>query len=315
MNAPTTRDHLRRSLQEGLRAGARTALWLLSLMIPISLCTSLLAWSGALTYLTRFIGPAFPLLGLPREAALPFLGGALVNCYTGIAAMGSLTLSARQVTILGLMILIAHNLIVETSVQRRAGSVGWKILLLRLLTSAAAGFTVNLVLPASKGGAAISASSAAPVGLAGALGLWLRSASLLTAKIVILVTGLMIVQRLIQEFGLVDFLARILAPALRVLGVPRPAAFLWVVANTLGLAYGAAIILDDIRRGALDRREAELLNRSIAICHSLLEDTLLFVAVGASAFWITAPRLLLAALAVWSYRGRERLTAHRRTGA
>ena len=46
----------------------------------------------------------------------------------------------------------------------------------------------------------------------------------------------------------------------------------------------------------------ELLNRSIAICHSLLEDTLLFVAIGAWALWITMPRLVLAAAAVWGYR-------------
>ncbi len=86
------------------------------------------------------------------------------------------------------------------------------------------------------------------------------------------------------------------------LGLPRNTAFLWIVANTLGLAYGAAVLIDETASGQITRQEAELLNRSIAICHSLLEDTLLFVAIGAWAFWISIPRMALAAAAVWTYR-------------
>jgi hypothetical protein len=41
----------------------------------------------------------------------------------------------------------------------------------------------------------------------------------------------------------------------------------------------------------------------MAVCHSLLEDTLLFYVIGAWVLWITVPRLVLAALVVWAYRG------------
>lgn len=272
-------------------------------MLPISLGVSLLHWSGALARLTRFIGPLFPLIGLPPEAALPVLGGGLVNCYTGIAAMGSLPLTGRQVTILALIILISHNLVVEVAVQRRAGSSGWRLLLLRLGASALAGVVLNLALPRDPASPAVPALPAVPAAsLREVLWSWAASSGRLTAKIALLVTALMILQRVIREFGVDVWLARTLAPALRVLGLPARTAFLWVVANTLGLAYGAGVLLDEIEGGALPREDAELLNRSIAICHSLLEDTLLFVAVGAGAFWITVPRLVLAAAAVWSRR-------------
>jgi hypothetical protein len=53
-------------------------------------------------------------------------------------------------------------------------------------------------------------------------------------------------------------------------------------------------------------QEADLFNHHAGICHSLLEDTVLFLAVGAPLFWITVPRFGLALLAVWIERARRR---------
>jgi hypothetical protein len=121
--------------------------------------------------------------------------------------------------------------------------------------------------------------------------------------VVVLVTLLMIVQRVIRELGVDVRLSRVLGAPLALLGLSRRTALLWVVANILGLAYGAGVLIEETRSGSLSRAESERLNRSVAVCHSLLEDTLLFVAVGAWAFWITIPRLVLAGGAVWGYRG------------
>ena len=40
---------------------------------------------------------------------------------------------------------------------------------------------------------------------------------------------------------------------------------------------------------------------SLGISHSLIEDTFLFVAIGASLFWVLVPRMVAAALMVWAY--------------
>jgi len=66
------------------------------------------------------------LLGLPGEAALVYLSGALLNNYSAIAAMTSMTLSLHDVVILAAMCLISHNLIVETAVMKSIGSSGTK---------------------------------------------------------------------------------------------------------------------------------------------------------------------------------------------
>jgi len=52
-------------------------------------------------------------------------------------------------------------------------------------------------------------------------------------------------------------------------------------------------------------QEADLFNHHAAVCHSLLEDSALFLAIGVPLFWITAPRLVAALIVVWFERLRR----------
>jgi len=131
---------------------------------------------------------------------------------------------------------------------------------------------------------------------------WMGDISYLCVKIMILVMGLMVLQHILEEFRVTHFLSRILRYPLMVLGVPPEAAFLWIVANTLGLAYGAGVIIDHVESGRLSLKNARILNYHIGISHSLLEDTCLFLAIGVSIWWITIPRIILAAIVVWLKR-------------
>ena len=73
-----------------------------------------------------------------------------------------------------------------------------------------------------------------------------------------------------------------------------------------------AVIVKDLRtpqsateqteKGKITHTDVNLLNRHIAMSHSLLEDTLLFVALGVAAGWIIFPRLIMAFIVVWTYR-------------
>ena len=120
-------------------------------------------------------------------------------------------------------------------------------------------------------------------------------------KIMAIIISLMIFNSLMEHYGGDKLLIRILRPFLKPLGLPSSTAFLWIVANTIGLAYGSGIILANQAEKKLSLSDIKLLNVSIATCHSLLEDTLLFVAIGASMPWIVLPRLLIAALAAHIY--------------
>lgn len=280
---------------------------MLSIMVPVSLAVTVLHWSGWLSRISHVLSPVFRLLGLPAEAAAAFLTGALVNVYSGIAALGPIPLTSRQTTISAVMILICHNLLVETPLQKKAGSSAWRMVVLRVGGAFLAAVALNVLLPAPADAPASHMGPQEPAqALADVLLAWGEGMAYLCVKVFALILLLMWVQKTLSEFGLIRRISKALAPLLRVLGLPPEAGFLWVVANTLGLAYGSAVILEEIRGGAIGARDADYLNHSVAVCHSLFEDTILFAAVGASALWITLPRLALAAASVWALRLRDR---------
>jgi len=304
---PSLLYRLRKVLREGLRAGLKSCLFLLKIAVPVSLAVSLLNYTGVLALLAGLINPLMTLLGLRGEAALVIVTSILLNNYSAIAVVQTLEFSGREVTILAVMCLIAHNMLVETAVMKTIGSSVWKMAILRIGTAIAAAFLLNLLLPD-----AIDVNySAVTVGGRVAFGpylySWLVATAGLVLKIVVFVFAIMILQRLLEEFRITYFLSRLFAPLMRLFGLSRESSFLWIVINTIGYAYGAAVIMDQVKGGAMRPQEADLFNHHAAISHSLLEDSLLWWAIGVPLFWLVIPRVVLAVVVVWLERLRRHL--------
>ena len=300
-------------LKSGWTSASKTALWLISVTVPISFATLLLQLTGLLDGIAGVFAPLFSLFGLPGEAALVFVTSCLLNIYAAIMVMETLNLPLDAATILALMCLISHNLPVETTVQRKTGSRAWVMVSVRLGCSFVSALVLQRLLPMESASIAAAAfDEGATTGTLLQIRAWFLRTSFLCAKIVILITVLMILQRLLEEFGGIAMLAKIMKYPLVLLGIPHQAAFLWIVANTLGLSYGAGVLLDHVQQKHLPRRHANLLNYHIAVSHSLLEDTCLFVAIGVSVWWITIPRILLAGIVVWLKRIFDGVAARRR---
>lgn len=278
------------------------AVWLVKITIPLSLAVTLLGYIGVTDRIAVLLNPLFRFMGLPGEASLVFISSVFLNIYAAIAVLAQFSFNIREITILAVMCLIAHNLFIETAVQYKTGSKIRHILALRLSWAIIAGLLLNLILPSHIPGRSILATSAAAEDFPALMADWIASAGALTLRIVLLVTILMIVQQILKEFGALQLLAKGVTPLLVVFGLPRSTSFLWIVANTIGLAYGAAVMVEEVKNGTVTRRDADLLNHHIAISHSNLEDVLLFAAIGAPVAWILIPRLIIAAIAVWGRR-------------
>jgi hypothetical protein len=97
-----------------------------------------------------------------------------------------------------------------------------------------------------------------------------------------IVIPLMVVIEVAKELHLVERLVRFLRPAMRFLGLSPRAAFPLLVGVFFGLAYGAGLLIDFAREGELNADENYLLNVFLNICHAMIEDPLLFFAIGAS---------------------------------
>ena len=294
------------AVKKGAQTAAQTVWFLLKIIVPVTLAVALLGWSGILEVIAKFLSPAMSLIGLPGEAALVFISAALLNIYSAIAVASTLTLTVRHVTILAIMCLSAHSLLVETAVMRKAGSSGVKMVALRLGTAIFAGGIYNLILPNSLSVSLFSAaSSTVRPAFWGMVLAWAISTGKLALKMIVIVLTIMIAQRLLEEFKAMDFLSKLFAPLMRLFGLPNSASFLWIVVNVVGYGYGAGIVVEQTESGRMKPQDGDLFNHHAAICHSLLEDTTLFATIGVPFFWITVPRLVMAAAVVWLERGRR----------
>jgi hypothetical protein len=91
-----------------------------------------------------------------------------------------------------------------------------------------------------------------------------------------------------------DLISAGLRPLTKFLGVERAAAFPLAVGLIFGLAYGSGVIIQSAQEGEIDKVSLTLVSIFLACCHAVVEDTLLFVAVGANGWLLLGLRTLAA---------------------
>jgi spore maturation protein SpmB len=290
----------------GCRVALRAIWLLLRIIVPVTLVVAFLDWIGVLLWITRLMGPLMSLVGLSGAAFLVFIVSIFLNIYGAIAVALSLSLDMRSATILAVMCLTAHNLFHETAVMKKTGSSGVKMILLRIGFAFVGAFVFNLLLPSYLRCVPFSAAVVGRPGLWGMLVAWGLATAPMCAKIALIVLGVSVAQRLLEEFKVMDRLSRLFSPIMRIFGLPREVSALWIAINVVGYPYGAAIAEGQVKAGSMKPQEADLFNHHAGLCHSLMEGTVLFFAFGVPLFWITLPRLGFAFLAVWVERARRR---------
>lgn len=298
----TNKERFKRCVREIIPSTTKTCIWIIKITVGVSFAMMLLKYFNILPYISDFISPVFSIFGLPGSTALAFVSGYCVNVYSAIAVMTSLDLDWRAITILSTMVMAAHSMFLETPVLKKTGVSGVRMVAVRTLSAFVLGVGLNLVLP----GEATLDASAAAVAERGAflpqLGAWALSTLKLVVMMICIIYALNVLQRVLQEFGTIDKIAKVFKPLMKVFGLPERTVFLWIVANVIGLGYGAAAILDSLSRNTLSERDVKLLDSHICISHSNLEDLILLSATGAVWWILLLSRWLMAIILVWEQR-------------
>lgn len=277
----------------------KTIWWLTKIMIGVSFAIMLLQYFGVIEWISELLTPVFSSFGLPGEAALAYVSGYFVNCYTAMAVMSTLELSMREATILAVMVLCSHNMIVETTVQAKTGSSALRIVIIRTLSAFFLAFVLNKIMPGEFVAGESHLVTAENTTFVEMLKSWAIRTVKTVGLMIVLVYLLTLLQRILNEFGIINHIANFLKPVMIFFGLPPRTAFLWLVANTLGLAYGAAVMIDEAETGTTTKEENDLLNHHIGVSHSNLEDLLLFTAIGGSFLWMLLSRWAMSLLLVW----------------
>ena len=67
--------------------------------------------------------------------------------------------------------------------------------------------------------------------------------------------------------------------------------------SIFGISYGAGVLIKSSEDGEIDTNSLFIISIFLAACHAIVEDTLLFVAVGAQGMIIVLVRVLIAFIA------------------
>ena len=129
----------------GLKKSIKLILKLALFIIPVYLVVSILDYTGALSYISQIFEPVMVVFGLPGESALALLLASFVNIYAALGVIGKISLTIKQITILGTMIGCCHTLLIETTVIKSLNMPRYIQLIIRISAALIIGIIMNLV--------------------------------------------------------------------------------------------------------------------------------------------------------------------------
>lgn len=284
------------SLRDALRASRDLYL----VMIPVIVAVKVLQELDLVSTIALPLKPLMALVGLPADMGLAWAAAILNGVYSGVIILVQLAqdraepLTVAQVTTLASMISIAHALPVEAGIAHRCGARFLGQCAIRIGTALLFGVLYHGITQAFglfHEAAAIPLPAADPDPSLAAWALH-EARNLLSISAVIFV--LMLGMKLLRSSGALGLVTRAMEPVMRLIGIGPEAATITVIGMTLGLSYGSGVIIDDVRRGVLGPRDVFFALSLMGICHSLIEDTLLMLLVGAEISGLLGGRMILA---------------------
>lgn len=285
-----------------LRRSRRLFITLVKVMLPVMVAVEIGQQLGVVDALGRAIAPAMAWLALPPEAGLIWVAGAFVGVYGAIAALIGLAptmeMTAAQFSAVCAMVLFAHALPVEQAIVRRAGASFWATTALRvgaaLLYGGAVAWFSRLtgVLDEPAPLQWLQDSALAASRDEGVLG-WVRATAISLALTYAVIVVLLVLLDVFERIGVNRMLTAALSPLLRISGLDPRATPVTMVGVLLGLSYGGALIIEEADKQQFSPRTRFLALSWLSLSHSLIEDTALFLALGADIWVILVGRVLL----------------------
>lgn len=294
----------------GFKEAVKSSLGIFKIMLPVSLLMAILNYLGIVDWLSVFFQPITNLLGLSGKAILPLLSGYLINTYSAIALMISLELPMKEIAILSSMVLLSHTLPVELSIQRKAGGNMGLLFLIRVGSSIITGIVLNIILPNADvvlASETQAITTVATTSFAIVLKSWVQDNVITIIKIFMINIVISVVFKCLIKFHIIDKLSSLLKPIMFIFGLGKESAPYWLIANVIGLIYGAGILITANENNDLEKEEIRRLNVSICSMHSIIQETANFLVLGVSLPILIVPRFITAVISVWVYNLVERL--------
>ena len=108
----------------------------------------------------------------------------------------------------------------------------------------------------------------------------------------LVVLALVVLLEIMDRLGITRMLEGIMSPLVKLIGISPKVMPITLIGMTLGLAYGGGLIVAQSKEKPLESRDIFLSLAFLSLFHSIIEDHLLMIALGAHWFWIFILRLV-----------------------
>jgi hypothetical protein len=274
---------------------------LVRITIPITILTEVLSRMGVIKAIAPAFAPIMNIFGLPPELGLAWLTGMMVGIWGAVPLIFTLvpasSLSVADITVFSALILFAHGLPIEQKIIQKAGPGMIVTTTLRILGGMVYAFLLHhslvmtgwLSAPVNPVWIPLNTTpdwGAYLVGLFEAM-IWMF------VILFVLFWGL----ELLKATGVLAWLMKILSPALRLAGIRGEAGHLTAVGLFLGISYGGGLLIREAQSGTIAPRQIFLACVFMGFAHSVIEDTLVVMALGADVYGVLFGRLAFAVVA------------------
>jgi len=274
------------NIQESIQSAIQSAWLVLKLIIPLFILAEILLYLEVLPYISFIFEPITNILDLPKEASVGIAAAMFFNIYAGLAFLAPLNLSPYEWTILGTFLGVAHSLVVENAIMKKIGISYWYSCLLRIGMAFLAILPLKF-LPQDFFVSAVSSTETIVRKTYESFSdmLWhaLQDSMVLSLKVIVIVTAIIFVMDYLKSRTFMQEFHQ-----------KSNSLFAIVTGLLLGITYGAGIIISEVKKGTLTKADILYIGTFLMLCHSIIEDILLFVIFGANGWIILVIRVSMA---------------------
>ena len=272
-------------IRELTRSSLEITYELFIIMIPTLIIVKILDELGFVEILNKFCAPLMFLLGLPEAISLVFTTSLLTSPYAGLIVFSGLPadmpFTAAQASVLGLLILFTHSLPIEVIICRKAGVRARAMIFIRLGLGILSCYFLNLFFQLT-GYMNYPATILLP-SLESAPDLFSWGLSQLKGLgMIFIIIALVIILDFLKYIGVERLIEKALKPFLNFLGVGEKASTIAIVGVTLGIGFGAGLLIKEVKTGKLHYKDVFGVLVLVGMLHSIIEDTAVISLIGSN---------------------------------
>ena len=283
-------------IKDVFKEAGSTTFTLLKIMIPISILVKILAHYGLVEVIGDYLTPVMGVVGLPGEFGLVWATAMITNIYGAMVVFFNLSLvntyTVAQVTIVACMILVAHTLPIEARIAQKAGVKLWFTLLFRISLAFTFGLILSVIFSTFGWLESENKILWQPGVVNPTLTEWVFGELRNYLMIFSIILCLLLIIRLLKNIGVIEKLNNFMKPGLRAMGMSKDAAPIAIIGTTLGISYGGGLIIKEAKSKTLSKKDVFYSLSLMGLTHSIFEDTILMLAIGASIFGVLFARVI-----------------------